>query len=307
MTLQRDSQPVLDYAPCRYGKTRVDFRGPRKPLRGKYVAFLGGTETYGKFIPEPFPQLVEREIGVPCVNFGLMNAGLDVFLNEPEVLSFAGHAEATVIQIMGAQNISNRLYRVHPRRNDRFLSASALMQSIFHDVDFSEFNFTRHMLKGVSNQAVERFSFVREELKTAWSARMRLLLSRIPGEKLLLWFADHPPPNKLPKRSLGRDPLFVDSNMIDALRPFVSGVVQVRLSEQARRASTQGMVFRDLDRQVAEQMLGPRAHGEAAMKLAERLRPMLTSKNKKRRRLADQMDMMVPRQKSVPQIKKGPQ
>lgn len=293
MTLQSDGQPVLDYAPCRYGKTRVDFRGPRKALRGRYVAFLGGTETYGKFIPSPYPQLVEREIDVPCVNFGLMNAGLDVFLNEPEVLSFAGHAEATVIQIMGAQNISNRLYRVHPRRNDRFLSVSALMKSIFHDVDFSEYNFTRHMLKGVSNQAVERFSFVREELKSAWSARMRALLTRIPGEKLLLWFADHPPPTRLPKKSLGRDPLFVDSNMIDALRPFVSGVVQVRPSEGARRAGTDGMVFRDLDRQVAEQMLGPKAHEEAALKLAQHLKPLLRASSEGKRRGVSRLDQIV--------------
>lgn len=307
MTMQRDGHPALDYAPCRYGRTRVDFRGPRKALRGRYVAFLGGTETYGKFIPTPYPQLVERELGVSCVNFGLMNAGLDVFLNEPELLSFAGHAEATVIQIMGAQNISNRLYRVHPRRNDRFLTASALMQSIFHDVDFSEYNFTRHMLKGVSDQAVERFSFVREELKLAWSARMRLLLDRIPGQKLLLWFADHPPPNKLPKRSLGRDPLFVDSNMIDALRPLVSGVVQVRLSEGARRSGTHGMVFRDLDREVAQLMLGPRAHEEAAENLVKRLKPLLAPKIGKRRRTANRMDLMPPVQKTEAGKKKGPQ
>lgn len=305
MTLQNDGPQMLDYAPCRYGRTRVDFRGPRRALRGRYVAFLGGTETYGKFIKHPFPQLVERDLGLPCVNFGLMNAGLDVFLNEPEVLSFAGHAEATVIQIMGAQNISNRLYRVHPRRNDRFLSASALMPSIFHDVDFSEYNFTRHMLKGVSQQAVERFSFVREELRSAWSARMRMLLNRIPGQKLLLWFADHPPPLKLPKKSLGRDPMFVDSNMIDALRPYVSGVVRVRLSEKARRAGTAGMVFRELDRKVADKMLGPKAHEEAAVKLVEKLRPLLASNVGGAGRNGDQMDYLSEGQRDLLKTKKG--
>lgn len=306
MTLQNDGQPMLNYAPCRYGKTRVDFRGPRKALRGRYVAFLGGTETYGKFIKLPFPQLVERDIGVPCVNFGLMNAGLDVFLNEPEVLSFAGHAEATVIQIMGAQNISNRLYRVHPRRNDRFLSASALMQSIFHDVDFSEYNFTRHMLEGVSSQAVDRFSFVREELRSAWSARMRILLNRIPGKKLLLWFAEHPPPIKLPKKTLGRDPLFVDANMIDVLRPYVSGVVQVRLTESARRAGTTGMVFRDLDRKVAEQMLGPKAHEEAAARLVQQLQPLLASKPVAARQAVDHPPLIAKGKNELRKQKKGP-
>ncbi len=36
---------------------------------------------------------------------------------------------------MGAQNLSNRFYAVHPRRNDRFLRASTLMKTIFREVD----------------------------------------------------------------------------------------------------------------------------------------------------------------------------
>ena len=93
------------------------------------MAFLGGSETYGKFIQDPFPDLVERALGMTCVNLGYMNAGVDAFIHEAEVLSLAAAAEITVIQLMGAQNMSNRLYRVHPRRNDRFLTASSMMKS----------------------------------------------------------------------------------------------------------------------------------------------------------------------------------
>lgn len=283
MTLQKTVRSALNYRPCRYGAARVDFRGPKKSLTGRYLAFLGGTETYGKFIQTPYCELLEARVGMDCANLGVMNAGLDVFLNEPEILAIAGRAEVTVIQILGAHNMSNRFYRVHPRRNDRFIAASALMQSVFYDVDFSEFNFTRHMLQELSHLASERFSFVREELRNAWCSRMRILLDRIPGEKILLWLADHPPPLKLPQRSLGRDPLFVDSPMIDALRPLVSGVAQVRLSEGARRTSTDGMIFRDLDRAAAERMLGPLAHQEAADTLFQELSPILSRQQKKAR------------------------
>ncbi|CUI48252.1 DUF6473 family protein [Cognatishimia activa] len=284
MTVQSAQRRVLNYRPCRYGTTRVDFRGPKKRLNGRYVAFLGGTETYGKFISRPFPDILEERLGLPCVNFGLTNAGVDVFLNEPEVLGFAARSEVTVIQILGAQNMSNRFYRVHPRRNDRFVAASQLMRSVFHDVDFSEFNFTRHMLSDVSRQASERFSFVREELRAAWCARMQILLERIAGRKLLLWFADHPPPKKLPQTRLGRDPLFIDRPMIETLRPLVDGVVQVRLSEQARLSGTEGMRFRSLDQAAAAKMLGPLAHEEAANALYDELRPLLMRSKKKARR-----------------------
>ena len=284
MTLETAPRRVLDYRPCRYGTTRVDFRGPKKRMDGRYVAFLGGTETYGKFIPRPFPEIIEDRIGLPCVNFGLTNAGVDVYLNEPEVLGFASRAEVTVIQVLGAQNMSNRFYRVHPRRNDRFVAASHLMRSVFHDVDFSEFNFTRHMLQEVSSHASERFSFVREELRTAWCSRMQMLLDRISGRKLLLWFAGHPPPVKLSQKRLGKDPMFVDIRMIETLRPLVDGVVQVRLSDAARSAGTDGMRFRYLDRPAAETMLGPLAHEDAAKALEIELNALIDRPKKKARR-----------------------
>ena len=146
MTFQRKGPPGLDYKPCRYGTSRLTFRGPARLLRGKYVAFLGSTETYGKYIPEPYPALVEQELGVTCVNLGCVNAGHDVYLHDPYVMELAGQARVRVLQIGGAHNMSNRFYTVHPRRNDRFLKSSRLMRQIFGDVDFTDFTFTRHML-----------------------------------------------------------------------------------------------------------------------------------------------------------------
>ena len=45
-----------------------------------------------------------------------------VFVNEPTVIDICSKALVTVVQLMGAQNTSNRFYAVHPRRNDRFLA-----------------------------------------------------------------------------------------------------------------------------------------------------------------------------------------
>ena len=70
MTFPVAAHGALDYFPCRYGRSRVLFRGPKRPLDGPYVAFLGGTETYGRFIETPFPALVEPALGQACINFG---------------------------------------------------------------------------------------------------------------------------------------------------------------------------------------------------------------------------------------------
>ena len=47
----------LNYDPCTYPDSKLMFRGPQRDLTSDYIAFLGGTETYGKFIAEPFPYL----------------------------------------------------------------------------------------------------------------------------------------------------------------------------------------------------------------------------------------------------------
>jgi hypothetical protein len=77
---------------------------------------------------------------------GRRGGGLDVVLNDPAIADARAAASAIVLQIQGAQTLSNRLYTVHPRRNDRFLRASGILRTIYRDVDFTEFHFTRHML-----------------------------------------------------------------------------------------------------------------------------------------------------------------
>jgi Domain of unknown function (DUF6473) len=42
---------ALDYSPCSYAASRLTFRGPRADLKEPFISCIGGTETYGKFIP----------------------------------------------------------------------------------------------------------------------------------------------------------------------------------------------------------------------------------------------------------------
>ncbi|SHJ81377.1 hypothetical protein SAMN05444000_113110 [Shimia gijangensis] len=264
MSYEKMGTEALDYMPCRYGDSRLLFRGPMRNLDQKYAIFLGGTETYGKFIAKPFPDLVEKDINRVCVNFGCVNAGVDVFLSDPTVLLAAQRAETVVIQVMGAQNMSNRFYRVHPRRNDRFVGASDVMKTVFREIDFTEFHFTRHMLGTLCARAPDRYAMLRDELKQAWIARMRLLLSNVPGRKVLLWFAGAPPAEAALQTGLGPDPMFVDRAMIDALRPLVDDVVEAVASAEAQKQNCNGMHFNELERAAAKRLLGPKAHQEAA-------------------------------------------
>jgi hypothetical protein len=266
---------ALDYYPCRYGKSKLLFRGPRRELDKPYVAVLGGTETYGKFVPVPYPALVEQDTGIRMVNLGAVNAGLDVFLNEMTVLEIAANARAVVVQLVGAQNLSNRFYAVHPRRNDRFLRASNLLRSLFREVDFTEFHFTRHMLQTLQRVSPERFEVVAEELRAAWVARMSALLDALPVKTVLLWFAAHPPQKPGTRADLALDPILVDSEMIASVRARATEYVEAISTPQARARGLDGMAFAPLEEPAALGIPGPSVHEEVAAQLSTALARIL--------------------------------
>ena len=257
-------------ATCRYGSSEVFFRGPRRSLDAPYLAFVGGTETYGKFIQQPFPALVEMAINRPCVNFGCVNAGIDAFVNDQSIMDICRGADLTVLQVMGANNLSNRFYSVHPRRNDRFVDASSVLQAIYGDVDFSQFSFTRHMLGALHDTSPRRFEIVVNELRQAWSARMKNLLGQIGKRVILLWFSDEAMSDQdwsMRPSQLQTDPLFITASMIDELRPLLADVVVVNPTAAALSEGIAGMVFPPSQESMASEMLGVRCHQEAGVQL----------------------------------------
>ncbi|WP_101066009.1 DUF6473 family protein [Roseovarius salinarum] len=271
MAYERLSGASLDYLPCRYGKSRLLFRGPRRRLDGCYAAFLGGIETYGRFVARPFPALVEEATGVKCVNFGCAQAGPDVFLNDSELIGAAGGARLAVLQLPPATNLSNRFYTVHPRRNDRFVEASDLLQTVFRDVDFTEVHFTGHLLARLQATSPERFRMVRDELETAWVVRMKQLIERIGVPTVLLWMQTRPGPASDPgsgPAEAGAAPAFVTAEMVETLREKAASVVTVCPSEPARADGTRGMVFGPVEAPIAARLPGPAVHRETAVALA---------------------------------------
>jgi hypothetical protein len=258
----------LDYAPCRYRGSRSLFRGPERKLDEPFGVVIGGSEAYGKFIANPFPSLIEAGLDMPVVNLGAVNASVDLFLGDAVLIGLANDAAFTVVQITGAQNISNRFYSVHPRRNDRFIRPTALLQSIFPRLDFSEINFTRHLLRTIADQSPQRFRIIVDDLRDVWVKRMNVLLDQIRTPVVLLWMAEAPPADDDSLFSeFGEEPLFVTQKMISAL-----GVEMVRYAEIVAEPSglvpgLSGLVCTDLEAASPQLVLPPVAHLRAAQAL----------------------------------------
>ena len=265
----------LDYFPCLYGASRLLFRGPRRSLDRPYLAFLGGTETYGKYVPDPYPDLIEDETGLGSVNLACVNAGLDVYLSEPEALQVARGAEAVVVQIVGAGNLSNRYYSVHPRRNDRFIAASPLLKALYREVDFTDFNFTRHMLLSLRAVSPDRFEVLADELRVTWVARMKELLMALPARTVLLWMSDHRPAARAQRGGMALDPILVDEEMLAQVRPLAGAYVEVISGPEPRISKLSGMAFPALEAPSAAQLPGPGVHRRVAQILLQALDPVL--------------------------------
>lgn len=264
----------LDYFPCQYGNSKVLFRGPRRNIDAPFCAVLGGTETYGKFIPQPYPTLVEERTGRQVVNFGCPNAGPDVYLNDPDLMALVSRADLTILQIFGATNLSNRFYTVHPRRNDRFLRASSWLRSVYREVDFTDFHFTRHMLHELQDVSEERFKMITAELQDTWVSRMKDILARSSGKTLLLWMGSSPPP-KIGRLARSGIASLVDAAMVADVASHALAYLEVIVSENNDPTGMESMAFSPLERPAAAQVPGPLAHREVAAAVAKVMEGLL--------------------------------
>lgn len=266
------AESALDFRPCRYGNSRLLFRGPKKRLREPYIVFLGGSETYGKFVMSPFPDLVGSEMEMTHVNLGCHNAGLDAFLNDETTLSICKRAKITVLQVFGASDISNRYYAVHPRRNDRFLQASPMLERAFPKVDFMEFNFTRHMLARLKTVSPEGYRNVVQALRETWVVRTNHLLKCLGGNVVLLWFDGNA--QKPVEHHSG--PFLVTPRMIQSVKPNCVASVEVTFGAETQTLGTEGMHFLGHEFEAAKRLPSPMAHHDITKALLPVLSKCLT-------------------------------
>jgi Domain of unknown function (DUF6473) len=224
---------ALDYSPCHYGASKLVFRGPRRDLNGRYLVVIGGTETFGKFVPLPFADQLEQSLAMPVVNLGVANAGPDVFLGDDEIARIASGAVAVVVQVVGAHNQTNPFYAVHPRRNDRVLSVSPRLRSLYRDLDFTEVHFTRHLMQSLHAASRTRFAVVTAELQTLWVERMIALMRRLGPDIILMWTGSQPPKDLAGDEIGPRYPALVDRGMM--ARVARHAALQIEICPPAER------------------------------------------------------------------------
>lgn len=268
----------LDYFPAEYGTGRCLFRGPQRPITEQSIVAVGGTQTFGKFIAEPWPERLERSLGRPVVNVGSVNGGVDMYLNAAGLAQRIGVAQAVVVELFGTAHLTNRFYSVHPLRNDRVLKAHPALRRLYPEVDFAEFAFIRHLLSHLQQLDPNRFQEVVRTLQATWLDRMQQLIAVVGLPIIGLWLADDLPPRE--GHRIGTDPLFVTESLLQKLRPHLSGLVAVTPGAEARSADKPGRIFGPLDQIAAETVFPAAIHQQTAHALIEPLERCLQKSNR---------------------------
>ena len=271
MSYETKSAGALSGGTCCYAGSRLPVRGPLRELKSPYIAFLGGTEVFGRFVKTPMSDVGESLLKRTCVNLAAVNAGLDAFASDGALLAIARQAELAVVQVLGAQNVSNRYYRVHPRRNDRFLQAQPALKTLFPEVDYTDFHFNKHLLTSLQALSEERFAQVRQHLQDAWVDRMTQMIAELQGRVVLLWLRY----DLNGTAAFNQEPVLVERSMIQALEDRVEGLVEIDVSPAGLVDDFDGMILGDLDFPAAQHMLGPKEQARIGCLLAETLQELL--------------------------------
>ncbi|MDP5219720.1 DUF6473 family protein [Ruegeria sp. 2205SS24-7] len=267
MSYQIPGAASLDEMTCFYGNSRLPVRGPRRDLDTRYLACLGGAETFGRFVPAPFVELLERRLRRKAVNLGSLNCGLDAWLGDPDLVSIAKGADLCVLQLPCLHQLSNRFYRVHPRRNDRFLKASEGLSALYPEVDFTEFHFTGHLIMHLKASDMERFAAVQAELQRAWLSRMQGLISCLDTQVLLLRL------QKIDEET-GGDPAPISVEMLEQIAPHAQAALDITVRPAGQSMELGDMIFGTMQQPSAEHMLGAVTHQLIADKLARAIRDL---------------------------------
>lgn len=246
---------------CRYGTSKLVFRGPQKSLERPYVAFLGGTETYGRFVQYPFVSLIERDLGMSCINLGSVNAGLDAISQDHDILRIAGRASRVVLQLPDMHALSNRFYRVHARRNDRLIEVMPRLVDLYPDLDFTRYNFVQHLVGDLQRESAAQFELVQRDLAAAWMRRVTRLVRQCRGKVWLLWLRYDSP-----------NPLALSQGMVQAVAHDACGVVPLEVGSAQSRDELDTMRFGPLHEPIARQLIGGQTHRAIAAHLLRVLR-----------------------------------
>jgi len=132
--------------------------------------------------------MVERALGIPILNLGAQHSGAGFYAEDDVIHEIIESAKVIVVEAPSVVNQSNPFYRVHPRRNDRFVTALGPLYELFPEADFVECHFTKHLITKLITIDAERADIVFRVLQDEWMRNLSLMRARWRAETVVHWY-----------------------------------------------------------------------------------------------------------------------
>ncbi|MFM1873508.1 MAG: hypothetical protein RL398_2930 [Planctomycetota bacterium] len=232
---QRLDAPHFDYVLYTPAALPNDeFRGPAPDLSRPYAAFIGGAQTFGRFVARPFAQAVADELGMQCLNLGIGGAG-PRFALQPPVLELLNGAAIVVVQFFSGRSASCTLFDNgrQGRNSGKYLPTGKHM---------SYEQFFKNLLARAEPALVER---IVRETREDYAHSMREVAAAIKAPKVALWISRRRP--EYEKNWVERYgwmnffPQLLDETVVAACAPafdsYVECVAKVGLPQRLWRAA----------------------------------------------------------------------
>ena len=185
---QNLDQDIIDYEI--YDFQGLKLRGSKKLDNTKYIAYIGASQTFGRFCQEPYPNLLGKKLNMGTLNFGIGGIGPTFFLSNQTILEAVNKAELVVIQVLSGRSISNSVFE---SRDGGMLGIRLIDgKKMRSDAVFSQLVSGKDK-RGLSKEFME--NLVKETRENYVSTTIDLLKA-IKPPKILLWLSTRTPEYK---------------------------------------------------------------------------------------------------------------
>lgn len=198
-------------------------RGPRpQNIKPKtYCVSLGAADTFGRFVPQPYPQLLAKALDLSSLNLGFAGVGPS-FYNQARnqtLIQLVNNAQFATISIFSGRSQSNSKFTTAWRSQEQYCLENG--QTMPADYAYQQ-------LLEDSDRAT--IAALVEETRSRYLKEFIQLLEKITVPKVLLWFARRSPDYTLTYDSIlnlfGGFPHLINRDMVNALKPYCDDYVE---------------------------------------------------------------------------------
>jgi len=217
---ERRDHEIVDYQYWELPGSGIQFRGPAVDFDdpATYFVCAGAAQTFGCFVENPYPAILQERLGSRAVNLGLGSATPRIFTDE-RLLEVINGGSLLVLQVMAARQHSNsRLHQlgtdlVHDRHHDDDVPAHLAWQRILDE----------------ERSKLDRYI---AESQRSWIADYERLLDQIRVPVVLFYFSvkdkgsDPPRDAEDAKALLEPFPQLVEASSIDTVAARCTAYVE---------------------------------------------------------------------------------